>query len=325
MYFANFPKIVYDFDTTVGTNYQIVTDITRNVRFRKKILENISLYDYYDMKEGETPEIVSEKIYGTPYYHWVIMLVNQRYDYITDFPISQLELDKYVLYKYGEGRSEHIHHYTENGFIKEGINTLVLTESPLDGGGIGSANVGDILQAPGVINSISIIDGGSGYTTAPTITISPPISPGITATAKAIIVDGAVANIVLLDAGSGYLSTPTVTISSSPDGSVASLLAVFTIGYVGRINEIISSVISNNSLSVTLSASLRNGKFEPGQTLSMQNEITYTIVNSCSIPQNYIAVSNYQYEFDLNESKRRIKIIDPALVEQLIKEFKDTI
>ena len=85
MYFANFPKIVYDFDLSNGTDYKVVTDITRNVRVRKQILENIALYDFYDIAEGETPEIVSEKIYGTPYYHWVIMLVNQRYDYVNDF------------------------------------------------------------------------------------------------------------------------------------------------------------------------------------------------------------------------------------------------
>ena len=46
MYFANFPKIVYDFDLSTGTDYKIVTDITRNVRIRKQILENIALYDF---------------------------------------------------------------------------------------------------------------------------------------------------------------------------------------------------------------------------------------------------------------------------------------
>ena len=63
MYFSNFPKIVYDFDLSNGTDYKIVTDITQNVRLRKQILENISLYDYYDIGEGETPEIISEKFY----------------------------------------------------------------------------------------------------------------------------------------------------------------------------------------------------------------------------------------------------------------------
>ena len=243
MYFANFPKIVYDFDTTSGTNYQIVTDITRNVRFRKMILENISLYDYYDMKEGETPEIVSEKIYGTPYYHWVIMLANQRYDYINDFPVSQLELDALVEQRYGINKIEHIHHYEYNGFIREGVNILVLRESDITGSGIGSIAVGEILVSQ-------------------------------------------------------------------------------TNGYVGRVDNIL---VESDNATVTLSVSIRNGKFIPNETLTMPNETMFVEVQSCTIPENYTVTSNYQYEFDLNEAKRRIKIIDPALVEQLIKEFKDTI
>ena len=243
MYFANFPKIVYDFDTTSGTNYQIVTDITRNVRFRKKILENISLYDYYDMKEGETPEMVSEKIYGTPYYHWVIMLANQRYDYINDFPVSQLELDALVEQRYSISKIEHIHHYEYNGFIREGVNILVIRDSDLPAGGIGEMAVGKILVSQ-------------------------------------------------------------------------------TNGYVGRIDDIL---VESDNATVTLSVSLRNGKFMPNETLTVQNETVFVEVQTCTIPENYTVTSNYQHEFDLNEAKRRIKIIDPALVEQLIKEFKDTI
>ena len=90
MYFKDFPKFLYDFkyDNTDQTKMSVVRDITRNIRFRKEILENYTLYDEYDIKDGETPEIIAEKIYGNPEYHWIIMLVNQRYDYITDFPLE---------------------------------------------------------------------------------------------------------------------------------------------------------------------------------------------------------------------------------------------
>ena len=90
MYFKDFPKFLYDFkyDNTDQTKMSVVRDITRNIRFRKEVLENYTLYDEYDIKDGETPEIIAEKIYGNPEYHWIIMLVNQRYDYITDFPLE---------------------------------------------------------------------------------------------------------------------------------------------------------------------------------------------------------------------------------------------
>ena len=49
MYFSNFPTVVHDFDLPNGKDYRLIADITRNVRFRKAILDNITLYDYYDI------------------------------------------------------------------------------------------------------------------------------------------------------------------------------------------------------------------------------------------------------------------------------------
>ena len=93
MYFKEFPEFLYDFRYTPHeTKTAIVKDITRNVRFRKEVLNNIAVYDEYDIVDGETPEIIAEKIYGNPEYHWIIMLANQRYDYLTDFPLPELEL-----------------------------------------------------------------------------------------------------------------------------------------------------------------------------------------------------------------------------------------
>lgn len=87
MYFKEFPQFLYDFKyKDRDTRTSIVTDITRNIRFRRDLLENVSLYDEYDIVDGETPEIIAEKIYGNPEYHWIIMLANGRYDYLTDFP-----------------------------------------------------------------------------------------------------------------------------------------------------------------------------------------------------------------------------------------------
>lgn len=242
MYFANFPKIVYDFDLSNGVDYRIITDITRNVRLRKQILENISVYDYYDIAEGETPEIISEKIYGTPYYHWVIMLVNQRYDYVNDFPLTQLELDTYIDQKYGN-KKYHVHDYKVDGFIKEGINIITLRDSAIEGGGIGEMAVGKVL----------------------------------------VSVDN---------------------------------------GYEARIDDIL---VESDNITVQIEVSLRTGKFLQGETVTILGENTFAEVVSSTIPGQYTTTSNYDYEFALNESKRRIKIVDPKLVEQIVKEFKDII
>lgn len=117
MYFNKFPKILYDYSIGTNTNAVYVTDITRNIRFRRDVLANVSVYDYYDIQDGDTPDKIAERVYGNSQYHWIIMLMNDRYDYLNDFPLTTYNLEKYIAQKYGSGTYD-IHHYVnEDGFI----------------------------------------------------------------------------------------------------------------------------------------------------------------------------------------------------------------
>lgn len=101
MYFKEFPQFLYDFKYDANTTKtSVVKDITRNVRFRRDILANVTLYDEYDIVDGETPEIIAERVYGNPEYHWIVMLSNDRFDYIKDFPLDQTSLEEFTKAKY---------------------------------------------------------------------------------------------------------------------------------------------------------------------------------------------------------------------------------
>ena len=53
MYFANFPVIPYD---SVGNgDYKLVTNLLKRVALRTKVKTNTSLFDTYNVKEGQTP------------------------------------------------------------------------------------------------------------------------------------------------------------------------------------------------------------------------------------------------------------------------------
>jgi hypothetical protein len=118
MYFEDFPRFVYDFEIGGERKVILITDITRNVRFRAELLSNISLWDEYDIVDDETPEIIAEKLYGNSNYHWIIMLLNERFDYIADFPLSYPKLLKYVEDKYGSANINSTHHYEDaKGFV----------------------------------------------------------------------------------------------------------------------------------------------------------------------------------------------------------------
>lgn len=138
---------------TRETTLQILTDITSNVRVRKAVLENITLYDEYDIKEGETPEIIAERVYGNPELHWIIMLVNQRYDYLKDFPMSSLELQQHMEQTYGAGNLDQVHHYELNGVINEAKAIMKIPSAALP-----FLKVNDFIRSSGANCRIDSID-----------------------------------------------------------------------------------------------------------------------------------------------------------------------
>lgn len=99
------------------TKAYAMTDITRNIRFRRDILSQITVYDEYDIVDGETPEIIAEKVYGNAQYHWIIMLTNDIYDYKKDFPLTQTALDQFVADKYGDQADAPKHYVNADGLV----------------------------------------------------------------------------------------------------------------------------------------------------------------------------------------------------------------
>jgi hypothetical protein len=129
-YFNKLPEIYYNFILNGTEKLFIVRDITANVRPLKNTLDNITVYDLYDIVDGETPEIISHRFYGSPKYHWAIMIANQRYDYLNEWPLPYDRLVQYCVDKYGDGNIYDTHHYEdENGFV---VNSDYSAATPID-------------------------------------------------------------------------------------------------------------------------------------------------------------------------------------------------
>tara|TARA_Y100000589_G_scaffold109551_1_gene104126 strand:+ start:1082 stop:1621 length:540 start_codon:yes stop_codon:yes gene_type:complete len=107
-YFAEFPKIDYNI-TGVSGNVKEITDIWRRVKVRSKIADNVALYDQYDVPEGDSPETIAYKIYGSADYFWVICLLNNVVNRYHDWPLDEFNFQQFVKDKYDN--PEAIHHY----------------------------------------------------------------------------------------------------------------------------------------------------------------------------------------------------------------------
>lgn len=126
-YFKNFKKIAYSFGDERDPDLKVLTDITLNARILRQLLPNITLWEYYDLKENETPEVLAHRLYGNSEYHWVIMFVNERYDVYTDFPLSSVELEDYIQKQYPNPLA--VKHYIDNeGYI---VDSTVAGATPV--------------------------------------------------------------------------------------------------------------------------------------------------------------------------------------------------
>lgn len=108
MFFEKFP-LMY-FPQPDGSRI-LVTDFIRAIKIDPQIKLNELLYDIYIAKDGETPEIISHKKYKSTQYHWVIMLLNEKFDPWRDFPQTDANLIKMAKEKYVDINA--IHHYED--------------------------------------------------------------------------------------------------------------------------------------------------------------------------------------------------------------------
>ena len=101
MYFQNFPVIYYK-----GKD---VTNLLRRVGVRTKAKTNMVMFETYDVKEGETPEMIADKLYGDSTLHWVVLIVNNIVDRYHEWPMAGNQFLDYVNEKYSNPSATH--HY----------------------------------------------------------------------------------------------------------------------------------------------------------------------------------------------------------------------
>jgi hypothetical protein len=84
MLFKDYDQITYK----IGKRTVTVSDIFRHITFDVQNSTPNAFYDYY-IQDGETPESVSLKIYGSTAYSWLVLLINGLADRNSDWFTSQ--------------------------------------------------------------------------------------------------------------------------------------------------------------------------------------------------------------------------------------------
>jgi len=107
MYFDSMPKILYD--SKGNGEVKVVTNLLKRVAVRTKIKTNALILDTYNVKNGETPESIADKLYDDPELHWVVLMVNDITDRYHQWPMYEQQFNTYVSEKYSD--PDGVHHY----------------------------------------------------------------------------------------------------------------------------------------------------------------------------------------------------------------------
>jgi hypothetical protein len=161
MYFQKFPLTLYSLDNRQSV--QVIQNLLLRLVISDEIKNNFSVYDEYDIKDGETPEILAFQFYGDSNLHWLILHMNDIIDPRFDWP-----LDTYNLKRFAEGKYTNIngtHHYentngeTVNGILEMFSNSEFANLSVGDvienTSGVGIGHVTEVISTSEVLVTVS--------------------------------------------------------------------------------------------------------------------------------------------------------------------------
>lgn len=275
---------------TVSYNGEIVVDILKSVRFKEFVKKNVVTYYPYTIKEGERAETIAYNYYDDERYAWVVYLSNNIIDPYHQWPLTVKDFSKFIISKYGsiENAMEKIAFYRNSWYNDDSMLTVSAY-------GALTSNLkkywSPVVGYNGEIGSYERKKDDSTVETN-------------------MIVDIAVNN------SEGFIEGEKVTQRTSG--------AISATGFVKAVKE---GVLTVNNISGEFLATGGSVGSIVGNESELSRSITSTTLTYRAIPTDeyvyWAPVSFYDYEDEINESKKHIKLIDrqyiPVIEDQMVE------
>ena len=171
MYFSAIRNVSIDVDGS--GNLDLLKNLSAKAVFSDELLSNAGYYQTVEVIDGERPDLLSQRLYGSPSYHWTFLLLNPQIKNIwDDWPMGSSQLIEYCTNKY-----RHLAADTDTNLSNKFL--------------LGETVTGSVSGATGIIKEIHV---NMGYIviekTAGTFTETGETIQGLTST------DSAVANFI---------------------------------------------------------------------------------------------------------------------------------
>ena len=114
-YFRQVPDFDYvnrDSDGKSIGDFNTVKNLFKRVKIREDILKNLAYFTLYKIEGDDRPDNVAFDIYDDETLDWVVLLSNNIMNVQTEWPMTQMAFNDFLIKKYGDiEKSNNIHHY----------------------------------------------------------------------------------------------------------------------------------------------------------------------------------------------------------------------
>ena len=91
MYFKNIASVPIDIDAS--GNLDLMKNLTARAKLSDELINNIGYYETVEIVDGERPDHLSQRLYGSDEFHWTFLLLNPQIKNIwDDWPMSSGQL-----------------------------------------------------------------------------------------------------------------------------------------------------------------------------------------------------------------------------------------
>ena len=353
-YFRFFPTVTYAEETC--------TNITLRNKIRDYLKKNVYLYNEHSIQDHERPDILADKYYGNYKYTWLIFYANDIFDPIRDWPLTYNELYPFINHKYQETSWKPNVPYIEENKVQYNSKLYRCSTSHTSQKSTIGFRIDDTTfkRETGVwANNYLVNDYAFFYNQldwANGVWLKILSNNGVVVIADGDLPPGC-NTVDMYDQDKWVLYND----GELRDGFIVAhqtihhyidnknMIVDFDTWY-NDIYEDITSTASDYNYDFTEHGTNRqivrlidiNGNFyfiemhvdynyDPPQVYYTQEDISSYLTTDSKqhLIQNFKvdsgtkrAVTNFQYEYDLNEKKRQIKLIDSRYAAQILQEFK---
>jgi len=282
-FFKHYPLVRY------GNNVSntVSVNLMAKIAFQKTIQQNFEVFHPYTIEEGDRADTIANFYYGDPGYDWIVYFSNNVVDPYYDWFMDGESFNRFITSKYGSLTSARrsVKFFRSNYVSDDSMITTAAYDSF-------SANQ-KRFWAPviGLNNNVIRYERKKEdmlFQTNRTQQLSISLVGNTTFSNN---------EYVFQTSGGTTVSTGTVIFANS---SVC--------------------IITNVGGTITTANNLKGGDSLANATISSVNTLSTSI--SAEIQAYFESVSFYEYETELNEQKKNIRLIDVSYVSAIEREFK---